>query len=87
MRPRSITSTVRLMRTLSIFGTTLKAAVLRHLGQMKEAFAVLDIATKIDPLDVRLMTEREVESPKGTITGKISGHVARSSGHGFGNGG
>jgi tetratricopeptide (TPR) repeat protein len=45
--------------TQNIRALTLKAAILRHNGRSKEALAVLDLAaSKTDPLDVRLMTER-----------------------------
>ena len=43
---------------LNIRALNLKAAVLRHTDRAKEAQTILDAAQKIDPLDVRLMTER-----------------------------
>jgi tetratricopeptide (TPR) repeat protein len=43
---------------LNIRALNLKAALLRHTKREKEAVAVLDAAEKIDPLDVRVLTER-----------------------------
>src|ERR1019366_4931079 len=42
---------------LNLRALTLKAALLRHTGRAKEALATLDLAMRVDPLDVRAMTE------------------------------
>jgi len=45
--------------SLNIRAINLKAAVLRHLGRVREALVLLDTAAhKTDPLDARAMTER-----------------------------
>jgi tetratricopeptide (TPR) repeat protein len=43
---------------LNIRALTLKAALLRHTGRPKDALATLVLAGQVDPLDVRVMSER-----------------------------
>jgi tetratricopeptide (TPR) repeat protein len=51
--------------TLNLRALTLEAALLRDLGQRREALAILTAAAqKTDPLDVRLMTERWLAGDK-----------------------
>ena len=38
----------------------LKAAVLRHMGQIDQALAQTEAVAKIDPLDVRMLAERGI---------------------------
>ncbi|SPE52249.1 hypothetical protein SBV1_1480039 [Verrucomicrobia bacterium] len=51
---------------LNIRALELKASLLRHLGRAKQALAVLALAEHIDPLDVRLASERWLAGEKRT---------------------
>ncbi len=57
----------------------LKAALLRHSGQSKEAIAVVAAMRKIDPLDVHAMVERSLTSEtegKSELAATVNGHPA-----------
>ena len=57
----------------------LKAAMLRHSGQSKEAIAVVAAMHKIDPLDVHAMVERSLTSEtegKSELAATVNGHPA-----------